>query len=200
MLGEFERARELYRRGQELLRDLGPSIGASITSIAAARVESLAGALDAAEAELRRDNLELAEVDERYFRSSIVAALARVLLHEGKFEEAALHADLAAALADPDDTDPQVLWRSVRAALDARNGDADAAVATMDEAVRLAHETDDPILQADVLLDQSELYRMLGREESAEPPLRAALELFVRKGDVVSANRIRERLGATSAV
>ena len=46
MQGEFDRARELYRRGQALLRDLGPSISAITTSIASARVELLAGDLD----------------------------------------------------------------------------------------------------------------------------------------------------------
>ena len=200
MLGDFGRARDLYRRGQALLRELGPSVSAMTTSIASARVEYLAGSLDAAEQELRRDEEELRQTGEQYFRSSIAGALARVLLRQEKLEEASEFADLARELADPDDADPQVLWRSVKAGLLARAGDGSAAADLMNEAVQLASTTDDAILQAEVLLDQSELLRLLGRDDAAEPPLRAALELFTQKGDVVSAERVRRKLGAPSAV
>jgi ATP/maltotriose-dependent transcriptional regulator MalT len=199
MLGHFDRARDLYRRGQALLRELGPSVSAMVTSLASARVESLAGALDTAEQELRRDERDLQQIGEQYFHSSIAGALARVLLRQEKLEEAERFADLARELADPDDADPQVLWRSVRAGLLARDGDGDAAIELMEEAVRLASATDDAILRAEVLLDQSDLLRLLGRSDTAEPPLRAALELFTQKGDVVSAERIRDRLAATPA-
>jgi len=191
MKGEFERARQLYRRGQVLLRDLGPSVSAMTTSIASARVEALAGALGQAEAELRRDEADLARIDERYYRSSIAGALARVLLLEDNLDEAARFCQIAQDLADPEDTDPQVLWRSVRARILALRGEADEAVRLVEEAVQLTQETEDVILKAEALVDQSAVLQALGRSDAAGPPLRAALQLFEEKGDVISARRLR---------
>ena len=194
MQGEFDRARELYRRGQMLLRDLGPSVSAMNTSIASSRVEVLAGALDVAEAELRRDEAELAALDERYYRPSIAGALARVVLLKGKLEEAEAFSKLAEEIADPEDTDPQVLWRSVRSRILAERGDGEAALRMSEEAVELARETEDVILKADALVDHSAVLSMLGRSEAASRALEAALQLYEQKGDVVSAARIRRDL------
>ena len=194
MQGNMERARHLYRRGQELLADLGPSISAHSTSLASARVEALAGDWAAAEAALVRDAEALAGMDEQYYRSSIVAALARVQLWGGRPEAAAASCDLAEQLADADDTDPQVLIRSVRSRLAALRGDRETAIALADEAGALAAETVDVSLQADVLVDRGLAFRDLGDRESAGPPLRTALELYERKGDAVSAARTRALL------
>jgi class 3 adenylate cyclase/tetratricopeptide (TPR) repeat protein len=200
MQGEFERARELYRRGQMLLRDLGPSISAVTTSIAAARVESLAGDFAAAEAELRRDEADLAQLDERYYRPSIAGALARVLVLEGKNEEAEHYARVAREVADPEDTDPQVLWRSVRARVLAQRGEIEEALELSQQAVELTQDTEDVILKADTLVDRSAVLAMSSEPELAGPPLEAALELFVQKGDVVSAERVRREIDVGASV
>jgi ATP/maltotriose-dependent transcriptional regulator MalT len=164
------------------------------TSIASSRVEALAGALDIAEAELRRDEADLARLDERYYRSSISAALARVLLLEGKLEEAEKYSKLAEEIADPEDTDPQVLWRSVRSQILAQRGMADEALRLSDAALQLANETEDIILKADALVDRSAVLARIGHAALAGPPLQAALELYERKGDLISAERIRREL------
>ncbi len=199
MQGQFERGRELYRRGQRLLRDLGPSISAMYTSLASARVEVLAGDLAAAENELTRDDGDLAAIGERYYRCSIVAVLARVRLLAGDVEGAAAACRVVEEIADPDDTDAQTLLRSVRGGLAARQGDRDAAMRELDEALRLSDETADVILQADVLVDRSLALRALGDRESAGPPLREALRLYERKGDAVSAARTRAMLDPVAA-
>lgn len=199
MQGNTDRARRLYRRGQELLADLGPSISGHSTSLASARVESLAGDWAAAEAELVRDATALAAMDEQYYRSSVVAALARVQLWGGRPEAAAASCALAEQLADADDTDPQVLIRAVRARLAATAGDRVTAITLADEAVALSGETADVILQADTLVDRGLALLALGDRESAGPSLRTALELYERKGDSVSAGRTRGLLAEVGA-
>ena len=199
MQGEIDRARELYRRGQGLLQELGPSIAAITTSIASSRVELLAGSLDAAEAELRRDEAALAELDERYYRPSIAGALARVLLLGGRVEEAEQLTKLVEELAEADDTDPQVLWRSVRSRVLALRGDADEALRLIEEAIDLTGQTEDVILKADALVDQSAVLATLGRAEEAGKLLAAALELYEKKGDVISAERIRRELAVAAS-
>jgi class 3 adenylate cyclase/tetratricopeptide (TPR) repeat protein len=192
MQGEFDRGRELYRTGQSHLRDLGPSISAITTSVASARVEMLAGDLAAAEAELRRDEADLRGLGERYFRSSITASLARVLVLEGKFDEAEQFANTARELAAADDADPQILWRSVLSRVLASRGDGEAAVALSDEAIKLTEETEDLLLKAEALVDRSVVLAAVGRSGDAESALEQALSHYERKGDEVSAGRIRE--------
>ena len=194
MRGEFDRARELYQRGQTLLRDLGPSINAIATSIATARVELLARDLATAEAELRRDEADLALLEERYYRASIAATLARVLVLEDKLEEAERYANLAAEIAEPDDVDPQIVWRSASSRVRAMRGDAEAALKLSDESLELTRETEDVLLKAEALVDRGAVLAALGRDAEAAQAQQEALELYERKGDVVSAGRIREAL------
>jgi class 3 adenylate cyclase/tetratricopeptide (TPR) repeat protein len=199
MQGEFDRARELYRRGQQLLRDLGPSISGMTTSIASARVELLTGDLAAAEAELRRDEADLARLDERYYRPSIAGALARVLLLAGNLDEAERFTRVAEEVADPEDTDPQVLWRAVRARVLLERADLERALQLTAEAVDLSQNTEDVILTADVLVDRSAVLAAAGDAEAARSSLEAALQLYERKGDVISAGRIRGELALTAS-
>jgi class 3 adenylate cyclase/tetratricopeptide (TPR) repeat protein len=199
MQGSIDRARELYRRGQALLDDLGPSISAATTSIASSRVELLAGDLDRAEAELRRDDAMLARLSETFYRSWIVGVLARVVLMRGDLAEAGQLLEQADSLADPDDVDTQVLLAGVRARLLSPAGRIDEAVAAGRYAVERSRETADPVLQADVLVDLSEALAAAGRYDDARQSLLAAVHQYEAKGDVVSAGRFRKRLGELSA-
>jgi len=120
--------------------------------------------------------------------------LARVLLARDDQAAADQACREAETLVDADDIDGQVQWRAIRARLLARNGDADRAVAMAADAVRLSQDSTDLILQADVLVDQAEVLELVDGQESSGPPLREALRLYERKGDVVSAGRVRSRL------
>jgi len=182
-----------------LLRDLGPSVSAITTSVASARVEALAGELDAAEAELRRDEADLAQLGERYFRSSIAASLARVLVLKGKLDEAERFAGVAAEIAEPDDVDPQIIWRSVRSRILAIQGDPETALRLSDEAIELTRNTEDVLLKAEALMDRSVVLTALGRADAASASLEQALRLYEQKGDAVSAARIREALAVPAS-
>jgi len=194
MQGRIEAARELYQTGYAALKELGAGIVTLTSSIDSSEVERLAGDLGEAERELRRDYDALAAIDERYYRSTVAAFLSQVLWAAEKFDEALEFSKVAEAIGEADDVLTQVPWRGARAKVLAARGDAVEAVRLAREAVDLARTTADPRLQADALIDLAEVFTSIGDGESAGPPLREALELYERKGDVVSAGRLRDRL------
>jgi ATP/maltotriose-dependent transcriptional regulator MalT len=191
MQGDFDEARRLYRQGQDMLNELGTGIDASSTSIDSSRVEILAGDLDAAERELRRDHEALEALGERYFRSTVAALLAEVLWAQGKEEAAARFASTAEEIADADDVLSQVPLRMVHAKAAARSGEGPAAELMARAAVAIADETSDIELRADAMVHLSQVFEILGRSEDASAPLEVALDLYEKKGDRVSANRTR---------
>ena len=196
MEGEFEAARDLYRRARAMLAELGPSVTANATSTESSRVEMLAGDVAAAERELRTDYDALDALGERYFRSTVAALLGSVLLELDDADQAGRFATLAEDLADVDDAYSQAAWRLARAKLLARAGDSAAAAALARDAVTIAGGTLDIEQHADALVDLAVILRAGGDEGSSGPPLREALELYERKGDRVSAGKVRILLEA----
>jgi tetratricopeptide (TPR) repeat protein len=163
------------------------------TSIDSARVEILAGDLAAAEEHLRRDDAELAGMGERYFRSTVVGLLGRVLLLRGRTEDAEAFVVLAEALSDADDAWSQVLWRATRARLLADEHPV-RALELAEQAVALAETTTDLALQGDTLTDLGEVLLATGSEDAAATRFAQAVRLYERKGDVTSARRVSDRL------
>jgi tetratricopeptide (TPR) repeat protein len=194
MQGRFEQARELYRRGQRIIAELGPSLTVAAASLESSRVEMLAGDPAAAERELRRDYSTLEAVNERYYRSSIACLLGHTLWALGRFDEASTFIDIAQHLADPDDVFTQVFWRTGRAKLWARAGRGSDAITLGREAIEMASSSDDIEQRADALSDLAEVVRLAGRMDEEEPLLREALALYERKGDVVSTSQVLRRL------
>jgi DNA-binding SARP family transcriptional activator len=84
---------------------------------------------------------------------------------------------------------PQVGWRGVRAKLLAARGRAGEAEELAEEGVRLGARTDFLTVHAAALLDLGTVLRHGGRAGDADAAIEKALELFRRKGDVVSAER-----------
>jgi tetratricopeptide (TPR) repeat protein len=195
MAGDFELARTLYRREQEYLESLGPSRELASTSMDSARVEVLAGDFERAEAELRRDDMELEALGERYFRSTVDGLLAMVLWQQGS-DEAERFCAKAQELADPDDTGSQIYWRLARAGLTVAQDPA-AARRIADEAVELAASTSGPTILADALRGRADVVTLLGDRDQARRDLEEALELYHRKGDVVSAKATEQRLAGS---
>jgi tetratricopeptide (TPR) repeat protein len=154
----------------------------------------MAGDIEAAERELRRDYDALAAIDESYFRSTVAARLASVLQRAGKPDEALFFADIAKDIGEEDDVETQVGWRSARALVHAQLGMAESAVELATEAVRLTDGNSDRLLRANALMDLASVYERLGQEESAGPPLREALSIYEQKGNVVYTAALRERL------
>ncbi|MFL5750013.1 MAG: ATP-binding protein, partial [Chloroflexota bacterium] len=198
MAGDFDQARQLSGNGRAMLLELGPSVIAMTTSTESARVELLADNPVAAEEALARDLHDLEGIGERYFRSTVAGLHARALLALNEYERAAVSAELARELADPDDLEAQILWRSAFSKIAARQGDAETALAHATEAVRLAAQTVDVMLQAEALRDLATVAMSLGQEQEAGPPFREALDLFERKGALAAADQTRRILGGAA--
>ena len=188
--GEFDRARDLYRRSQAKLVDLNAGIGAASTSLDAARVELLAGDPVAAEQLLRRDFDALSAMGERYTLSSVAGLLARALEAQGRIGEAEEITRIAEEISAPDDIDAQAIWRGVRARLLARQGQVDSAIEFAERAVELRRAGDTPILQAEALADLVATLTAANRQAEAERALDEALHLAETKGDLATVARL----------
>ena len=117
----------------------------------------------------------------------------------GDVDGALASAILCRTLADPDDSEAQILWRSTEAKVQARRGDAATAVRLALEAVAIAAGTVDLVLHADALRDAGEAHLELGRTDDAGPLLREALTLYELKGASAAAALVRPILDRLAA-
>ena len=118
--------------------------------------------------------------------------LAQSLCEQGRAEEAAEHLDAGTKNAAPDNVAAQVLWRSVRARLDAE-ASPETALELGRAAVALAETTQSPNLLADALSDLAAVLRSVDGAE-ADAVARRALALYERKGNIPAARRVADAL------
>jgi tetratricopeptide (TPR) repeat protein len=197
LAGDFERARDAYRRARAVLEDLGSNVLAASLSLDSHAVELLAGDPAAAERELRRDYDALDRMGEKYLLSTIAGLLAQVLCAQGRYEEANEMCMITASVAAEDDAQSQALWRSVRAkVLARRREDAEHAVALAREAVEILRSTDAIVWQADALVDLAETLAATGDDAEAARALDEAATLYELKGSPVAAGRARSEVAA----
>lgn len=189
MRGEFQRARDLYRKSRASLEQFGWGLAAALTSIDSAVVEMLAGDLDAAERELRRDYEALQRMGERNYISTAAGLLAEVLYRQGRHDEAARFGQLCAELASAGDVASQFLWRCVQGKIAAHEGHDRRATAVLAEAGALMEGSDQLDWRGNGLVDLAEVHRLAGRDADAARCIAEAVSLFQRKGNVVSARR-----------
>ena len=189
MVGDFDRAREDYRRGRFILEELGLRFDASLISIDSGPVELLAGDAVAAEAELRKDYDALDAMGERNYISSIAGLLAEALYRQGRMAEAAEQAAFCEAVAAPSDVFSQHLWRGVRGKLLAGEGAHDQGVKLAASGVERTRTSDDIEGQGNASLFLAEAQAAAGRDDDAARSAAEARALFEAKGNVVSAAR-----------
>jgi tetratricopeptide (TPR) repeat protein len=184
--GDFERARESYRRARAVLEDLGTNVLAASLSLDSHAVELLAGDPAAAERELRRDYEALDRMGEKYLLSTIAGLLAHAVCRQGRYDEANTLCTITASVAAVDDPQSQALWRSVRAKVLAhRNGDRERAVALAREAVEILRGTDAILWQADALVDLAVTLTAVGDKSEAGRARDEAAALYALKGSAV---------------
>jgi hypothetical protein len=190
MTGAFDVARDEYRRARRILEDLGNTFAAALTGIDSGPIELLAGDPVAAEAELRRDHATLERLDDRNFITTVAAYLADAVLRQGRDQEADELAAFSAGAADPDDLVTQIAWRSVRGRVAARRGDPTTAIALVEEAVARSRESDDPVGQANALVDLAEVLGAAHRGDDAARAIAEARKLYAAKGAIAYLARL----------
>jgi class 3 adenylate cyclase/tetratricopeptide (TPR) repeat protein len=192
MVGDFERARNDYRRGRAILEELGLRFDASLISIDSGPVELLAGDPVAAEAELRKDYEALDAIGERNYISTIAGLLAEALYRQERFDVAAGFASFCEEVAAPSDVYSQYLWRGIRGKLVARDGAHDEGIELARSGVVETRASDDIEGQGNALLFLAEAQSAAGRLDDAGRSAQEACALFIAKGNIVSAQRARE--------
>ncbi|HUK45064.1 MAG TPA: adenylate/guanylate cyclase domain-containing protein [Gaiellaceae bacterium] len=196
MSGDFDRARELATRGEDLLQELGAAAIGARTSFAWARIELIAGDPGAAEPRLRADFDRLTEINENYVRPNIAALLAKALFELGQIDEADRLATVASEIASPDDIDAQLVLRAVQTRVLAAGGRLDDARSAAETVLELCRETDAPVLRADSLADVAGVLDATSEERIAA--LEEARLLYEQKGHLVGVARVDAELAAAA--
>jgi predicted ATPase/DNA-binding SARP family transcriptional activator len=195
MQGRFDDARRMARQDRAILEDLGLKVWAAMAADTYGLVEILAGDADAAERELRAGYEALEEIGETSVLANLAAMLAQVLYSHWRDDEALRFSEISEQATARDDLTAQVQWRAVRAKLLARTGESEESERLAREAVVLAAETPDfLLLRGDALLDLADVLAATGQQAAAVPAIENAIQLYERKGNVVSASAARERL------
>jgi tetratricopeptide (TPR) repeat protein len=194
MIGRFPEGREMFRRGKEILEDLGLAIQLAGASQEYFDIEMLAGDLAAAEVELRGACELLERLGEKGFLSTRAACLAHVLCAQSRHDEAERWIVVAAEAASEDDGFTQALWRSARAKVLASRGDFEEALRLAREAVAIAQPTDWLNTRGDTLSDLAEVLRLCDRPAEAVSPLESAVTLYEQKGNLVAAAKTQALL------
>jgi class 3 adenylate cyclase len=192
MRANFDVARARYRRSRTLLEECGWRHMAALTSLDSAPVEMLAGDLETAEHELRKDYRTLKQMGERNYISTTAGMLAEVLYRQSRYQESADLADACQELASPDDVASQFLWRCVQAKLLAQDCQHQRSDALISEALDLIGGSDWLDWQGNGFMNLAEVRRLGGHIADAVEALGQASLRFTEKGNVVSARRADE--------
>jgi DNA-binding SARP family transcriptional activator len=187
MAGEFDTARRLAARAQQILRERVRArrpLGQVIRR--AGDVELLAGDVEAAKSELRRAlelNLEMGEND---MVCQIAASVSRILGRRGEIDEAERLAAMSKHHAPTQSVTSQALWRSVQARVLSLHAKHWEARSLAQEAVELV-PADMLNLRAEVSVDLGEVLLQVGHRDLGAKAIRDTIDLYRQKGNVAGA-------------
>jgi tetratricopeptide (TPR) repeat protein len=194
MQGRFDTARVQIAEAKALAEELGFGTAAEGALQGTGEIELLAGDLPAAERALRASCEILERRGDWGHFASVAPLLADALHAQGRGGEAAQTIELAAGWSLDDDVEAQMSLRRVRANLLAHQGDLKEAERLAREAVELGARTDYLNGHANALTSLAGILELAGKREQAAAAMEQALALYDRKGNLVMAERTRERL------
>ena len=177
--GRFDEARACAAVADLHAADLGYQEAACFGPLFAAGVESLAGALEPAEALLRRAVRESRRLGGGALLAAASRDLARVLLARGAPPQQAVLGP------DPDGPADAADQLGVRALIHAAHGETAPALAAARRAVRQAELTDSPIARATARLDLARVLAAAGSAPQARRAAEQAARWFADKGHAV---------------
>lgn len=155
-----------------------------------AHAERLAGFADRAYDLLAEAHTTLAATG---YTSMIAGMRAQADLDLGRVDEAMELAAEAERLAAPDDPEPYVSTRLVRAGVLTRRGDLPEAERLIREAAVVVEPTDYAILHQELAFAQAGVARAAGHVDTERRALERAVEVAQAKGNVVATKGARER-------
>jgi predicted ATPase/class 3 adenylate cyclase len=199
MRGDFDEARTAVDRARTIYNELGLLLPLAGLTGVSGTVELLAGEVDAAEEVLREGYDIFSRTGARSFTAARAPHLAEALLLQGRSADAERLLDQAERSLLAHDLPAQVRLRAVRSLLESRARRAERALEVADDAVQRAAETDALALRADAQLARAEALRLAGRTDETARALAEALDLYVRKGHLVGAARVRAGLSPLEA-
>jgi class 3 adenylate cyclase/tetratricopeptide (TPR) repeat protein len=192
--GSFDEARSDVAAGRALLSDIGEYVMWAGSAMHAGDVDLYAGQPTAAAAVLLEGDEVLRRHAEIGYLSTVLGLRAEAALELGQDDEALRLSDETKELAQPDDFDPQIRERCVRAVVLARRGEFAVADEALRQAEQIAAPTDFLRLKALVAMKRAEVASLAGDVAEEREALAEALALAEQKGDLVTAGRARARL------
>jgi class 3 adenylate cyclase/tetratricopeptide (TPR) repeat protein len=192
MRGEFDEAFALADRFRSILRDDGAMSSYWFFAEVPFNIQMLAGQTQQAVETLTEANDQLARLGEP--ASVIDAMLSQALYAVGDLDAARRRAEAASASSDGDVVSARFQARGVLAKILARDGDYEAAQAMARESVAFFEQTEFVVDHGNALMDLGEVLQRAGRASDAHAVVSDAIDLFDRKGDIVSAGKARRLL------
>jgi tetratricopeptide (TPR) repeat protein len=200
MRGDIDQARALHDEADRFVEDLGSRTSVANAVFTRANLELLAGAPERAEKVARASLQAFEAMGNRSQGSTAAAFVGLALVEQGRDDEALEYADIAAEWAVPDDTASQVTQLGIRARVLAGRGELAPAEAAARDAVARSNGSDDPWLRGGALEDLALVLERAGHPAEAADALRSALVNYERKGNVVSAARVRAAIESAAGV
>jgi class 3 adenylate cyclase/tetratricopeptide (TPR) repeat protein len=194
MLGRFDEARAVLETARARVEERGMETPAAINRDITGRVEWIAGDVASAVRWARDACTRLETMGHLAWLSTSLGDLGRYLCELGEWDEADALAERSKELGAEDDIATQSIWRCVRALVLAERGDFANAERLGREAFALSATTDHIDFQAAVLADLAKVVELAGKSDEAVELLQQSLTLYERKGNVVMAARVRDRL------
>jgi DNA-binding SARP family transcriptional activator len=181
MLGDDERAREVFEQAHDRARELGGTWKEANVAMYHGGAMLIADDAKAAEQALRSAVESLQAMGERGLLSSAAGLLAEALFRQGDYEQAMLATMLSEDATAPDDATAETVWLGVRAKILAVRGDTADAESLARRAVAVAATTDFVNMIGDGHLDLAFVLARAGKLEEAIEAAEAAADLFAKK-------------------
>ncbi len=188
MRGRFTEAREHFARGIVILEELGVKLRVVTRQHFFADIELLADNPAAAERAMRWAYAREVEMGEKQDIPGTARRLADTLYRQGRYEEAAQWIELGGGGG-----------KGIRALLAARRGEFEEAERLARELVAMTARGQNLNARGTALMCLAEVLSMAGRSGEAAPALNEAIQLYARKGNLVSAQQARVLLEKLSS-
>jgi class 3 adenylate cyclase/tetratricopeptide (TPR) repeat protein len=191
MRGRVTEGRELTMSGRDAVVELGTADWLGVATLACGYLALLGNDPESAEHEFARAQDTFAAHGDDWYLSVAGTDRALALCALDRYRDAR---EVCERPQTPSDAEWATKWNRAHALADAADGLLDTALAHADTAVGVAEATEYRNLHAAALADRASIRYAAGQASDALIDLHNALRLYQRKGNVVEADRIAERL------